>query len=137
MNSPTYHLSNRDLGICTYGGFGGILISATCLIQLMVYGTSYWIIYIFYGVLLFTTTSFVLLALQKSFSPLLLFISTVLSFGIEVLSTWNYTFSLVIVLLFMYCVILSTLLHIEGIPKKLKQRQMALAAEEAQWSGKL
>jgi hypothetical protein len=135
--TPNHQLNNRDLSICTYGGFGGVLISATCIIQLMVYGTSFWMIYLFYGVLLFAATSFVLLALQKSSSPILLFATTLLSFGIEVVITWNYVFSLVIVLLFMYSVIISTLLYVEEIPKKLKQRRMALIADEAQWVGKL
>ncbi|HEX7844374.1 MAG TPA: hypothetical protein VF476_01160 [Chitinophagaceae bacterium] len=137
----TYHqlnpLTNSQQSVCGYGGLAGILLAATCMVQLFVYGTSHWIVPVLLSVYLFAVISFFLLSLQKSVAPLLLIISAVLILGAEVVWILSNAFSLVVVLLFVYNAVIVVFLYIEQIPKKLKQKQLALKAEKELWEGKI
>jgi len=78
-----------------------------------------------------------LLAFQKSISPLLLIIGTAFSMVIEWVWLHDFAFSLVVLALFLYHVALLVAIFVEGIPKKLKQKQQLKNEEDQLWAGKL
>jgi len=86
---------------------------------------------------LFMLVAFLLLALQKHYSILLVILGAVFSMVIEVLWIKHSSVSLVVILLFLYHVILLVMLYTEDVPPKLKQKRQAQLAEEQKWSGKI
>ncbi len=139
MNSSGYFnpLTNRQQDICSYGGVIGILLSLTSLVQLMIYGTSYWVVPVLMGIYLFVAVSFLLLALQKPVATILLIISAVLLLFAEFFWIRSRSFSPVVLLLFLYAGIAVVFLYTERIPAALQQKQAALRAEEEEWEGKI
>src|SRR5690242_629389 len=110
-------LSKRHQSICSNMGTFGVLISLTCLIQQMVFGTTHWLVLAMASIYLFAAICFLLLALQKTVSPILLIISTVLTFCAEVLLMITLAFSPVVILLFFYSVITIVVIFMEDVPK--------------------
>ncbi|MEK7224219.1 MAG: hypothetical protein AAB221_00865, partial [Bacteroidota bacterium] len=49
----------------------------------------------------------------------------------------HYSFSLVVLLLFIYHVIIIVAMYVEQIPERLKQKRLAEKAEEDEWRGKI
>ncbi len=133
FNPPT----NRQQDICSFGGVIGLLLSLTCLVQLMIYGTSYWLVPVLMGIYIFTAIAFLLLVLQKPVAPLLLIISAVLLLLAELIWIRARSFSLVVLLLFLYCVLAVIFIYIEQVPAALRQKQLALREEAEQWRGKI
>ncbi len=78
-----------------------------------------------------------LLAFQKSISPVLIIVGTAFSMVIEWIWLHDFSFSLVVLCLFLYHVTLLVVLFVEGIPKKLKQKAELKRNEEQQWAGKI
>jgi predicted ferric reductase len=130
-------LNNREKTLCEYGGVIGALFSLTCLFQHLIFAIPNHITYPMIPAYLLAVTAFVLLAMQKSIAAVLLIISAVLSAVIEYIYIKNYTFSLVVVLLFLYEVIAVVALFTEDIPKKLKMKRAAEKAEQDTWAGKI
>jgi hypothetical protein len=130
-------LTNNEQDTCTYTGVFGILLSATCLIQHMIFMTQAWIAYAMIGVYLVATIAFILLALQKAFAPYLLIISAVLVLLTEVFHILTLVFSAVVILLLIYHIIIITVLFVGNYPQKLKAKALALKEEELSWRDKL
>jgi amino acid permease len=86
---------------------------------------------------LFAIVSFILLALQKRFAVILLIISGAYSAFIEYQWMRYDVFSLVVLLLFMYHVIIVVTVYVEQIPERLKQKELAKKKEEDEWRGKI
>ena len=100
--SPLNPLNSYQENICTYGGTFGALLTATCFIQHLVVTLSTWITQAMIPAYLFIIIAFILLALQKTVSPVLIIIGTALAMVIEWVWLHDFTFSLVVLSLFLY-----------------------------------
>ena len=89
------------------------------------------------AIYLFAIVSFVLLALQKSVAPLLLIISCVLVFLAEAVLVISFVFSLVVFILLVYTIIMTVIIYMEQLPKRLKEKALLIRSEEDSWQGKL
>lgn len=133
-NNP---LNTRQQDTCSYAGLFGALLALTCLIQHIVITRAHWITFMMLGIYIFVITAFVLLALQKSAAPVLLIIAASLSFIAEVILIRNGVFSLAVLLLFIYNVVIVVIIYMEEIPLLLKQKSLAMKAEEELWKDKI
>lgn len=130
-------LTIRQKNICEYGGLFGVLLSLTCLIQHIAFAIPGRITNPMIPAYKLSVTAFLLLALQKHISLVFLIVSAALSVVIEWRWITHYSFSLVVVLLFMYHVIIIVFIYAEQIHLRLKQIKKAKETEENFWSDKL
>jgi hypothetical protein len=135
--APLNPLTERQQNFCTYGGTFGILITITCLIQHFVVAISNWLTNSMVLLYVFIAFFFLLLALQKSIAPVLLIVGGV--FALIIQYTWlkALSFSLAVLLLFVYHVILLVALYTEQVPEKLNLKRKAELEEEQKWAGKI
>jgi hypothetical protein len=133
MNGPT----SKQQDLCGYCGAFGALIALTCIIQLLIIANVHWIAFTLLAMYLFIMSSFTLLALQKPVAPLLLIISSVLSFIAEATLILTYLFSVIVIVLFIYCVTITAVIFVEQIPKRLKEKAIMIKAERKTWAGKI
>ncbi len=124
---------------CTYTGIFGALLSLACVFQNLVYFRTFDHIVpaIMLGVFLFSTTCFVMLAMQRFQAPVMLIVSAALVLCTEMVLTLTAVFSLLVLLLFLYNVTLVIVLYVDQLPARLKQRALAMKAEEDNWKGLL
>lgn len=137
MSSPLNPLSKSQQEFCTWSGIFGTLITATCLVQQLAFVRTNWITNLMILPYLLMIVSFVLLALQKAIAPLLLIISTVISFAIAILWLAGGSFSLVVIILLLYCSVITGFIYVEQIQTALRSKQEAERAEEMKWRGKI
>lgn len=137
MPAPYSPLNNHAKNICEYGGIFGVLLSLTCLIQHIAVAIPGKVTNPMIPGYLFAILAFTLLGLQKSYAVILLIISGAYSAYTEYQWIKNYSFSLVVLLLFIYHVIIVVALYAEQIPERLKQKRLAEKAEEDEWRGKI
>jgi len=130
-------LTSRQQDLCSYAGTFGALLGITCLVQHMMITRAHWITFAMTGVYIFIIISYILLAFQQTISPVLLIASAILSMATEWVLIKNYVFSLVVLLLFIYSVVIVVVIYIEQIPALLKQKALARRAEEEEWRGKI
>ena len=130
-------LTNRQKDICTYGGIIGVMLSLTCLIQLMIIGTTHWMVAVLLLIYLVPITAFTCLALQKPIAPVLLIISSVLALAAEIAWIRAQQFSLVVLLLLLYNIVAVVFVYVEQVPQRLKQKRLAEKAEASLWEGKI
>jgi hypothetical protein len=135
---PLNPLNERQQNFCTYGGTFGILITVTCLIQhFAVVAVSNWITSTIVVLYVLIVLFFLLLALQKSYSPYLVIAGAVFSLVIQYIWMRELSFSLAVLLLFIYHVIILVCLYTEQVPHRLKLKRKAELEEEQKWAGKL
>lgn len=130
-------LTNRQKDFCSYGGTFGVLIAATCFIQLMIYGLSNWKTTTLFFIYFFVLVSFFFLALQKQAATILLTVSAALTLFAEIIWIRSGAFSLIVLLLLIYNIIAVVFLYVEQVAERLKQKRIALKTEEAIWKGKI
>lgn len=135
--SPINPLNERQQNFCTYGGTFGILITITCLIQHLVVTRSTWLTNSMVLLYVLIAVFFLLLALQKSFAPVLLIVGGVFAVIIQYVWMQALSFSLAVLLLFIYHVVLLVALYTEQIPARLNLKRQAEIEEEQKWAGKL
>lgn len=137
MSSSISTLNNQQKNICEYGGLFGILLSLTCLVQHLILAIPSHITNPMIPVYILCISGFLLLALLKPVALYFLFAGALLTLVIE----WRYityiTFSLVVLLLFIYHVIMIVLLITEQIPARLIRARQLKEAEEEEWRGKI
>lgn len=136
MNQQQF-LTNRQKNFCEYGGIFGVLLSLTCLIQHMVVAIPTKVTNPMIPGYLFAILAFTLLGLQKTYAIIFLIISGLYAAFTEYQWMKHYAFSLVVLMLFIYHVIMVVGLFAEQIPERLKQKQLAEKAEEDEWRGKI
>lgn len=134
---PLNPLTERQQNFCTYGGTFGVLIAVTCLIQHLVVAKPNWLTNTILFLYLFIALFFILLALQKSIAPYLLIVGAVFSMVIQYIWMKDLSFSLAVLLLFVYHVIMLVILYTEQVPYRLKLKRRAEIDEERKWAGKL
>jgi hypothetical protein len=137
MADPNAILTNKEKNICEYGATFGVMLTLTCIIQhfmLTFPGPLTGPMFTGYA---FSVIAFILFGFQKHFSVVLLIISGVISLIIECIWITSYVFSLVVLLLFVYHVVIVVVAFMENIPGKLKMKRAAAKAERDLWSGKI
>lgn len=132
-----YKLSSQDEDICSYTGLFGIFIALTCLIQLIVYSTSHWMVFVLLTLYLLCAVAFSMLAFKHRISPLLLIIASVLALAAELYYLLTVVFSVIVTILFIYSVTVTIFLYMTGMPAKLVRLYNEKKAEENQWMDKL
>ena len=137
MPDSSSFFSNRDKNLCEYGGIFGVLLSLTCLIQHIAVAIPGKVTNPMIPGYLFAIAAFILLSLQKTYAIILLIISGAYSAFTEYQWMKHYSFSLVVLLLFIYHVIIVVGLFAEQIPERLKQKRLAEKEEEDAWRGKI
>jgi hypothetical protein len=113
------------------------MLSVTCLIQHLVVTLTTLITQVMILLYLFAIVAFLLLAMKKVIAPVLIIISAVFSMCLQVIWMREYAFSLVVLSLFLYHVIIIVALFAEGIPAVLKRKKLAAIEEEHKWLGKI
>ncbi len=129
--------NERLQNICIYGGVFGILISATCLIQLMTYTYYHWAAYALPAVYAISLFVFLFLALQKLFAPLLMIVSTVLSMIAVAFVMIGRVYSLILIVHFLYSLAMTIVIYMENVPALLKYRAGLKKQEELAWRDKI
>lgn len=137
MSNHLNPLTNRQKNICEYGGIFGVLLSLTCLVQHIAVAIPSKITNPMIPGYLFAIVAFTLLGLQKSWSLILIIISAAYSAFSEYQWIMHYSFSLVVLMLFIYHVMMIVSLYTEQIPKAIKQKEQAQKQEEDEWRGKI
>lgn len=130
-------LTNHEKNLCEYGAVIGILLSLTCLVQHLILAIPSAITNPMIPAYVFAVIAFLLLALQKPVSILLLIISFVFMFIINVVWMRHFSFSLAVLLLLIYHLVAVIILFVEGIPMKLKRKAAAEKAEKESWADKI
>jgi hypothetical protein len=130
-------LTNWQKNICEWGGLIGALLSLTCLIQHLAVVIPGKITNPMIPEYLLAIAAFILLGLQKAIAPVLIIISAVYAAIIEYLWMTHASFSLVVMLLFIYHIIILVALYTEQIPQRLIQKRKAEKEEADSWADKI
>lgn len=131
-------LTQSQQDTCLYFGIGGAMLSATCLIQLVVLMAGFHLIHAFVmAVYIFAIVAYVLLARLRSQAPLLLAIELGLSLVALLALLISGLFSLVASILFMYNLLVIAILYGGYYNKKLQADAVVRQAERDEWQGKI
>ncbi len=137
MSSPLNPLTKGQQEFCTWSGVFGVLITGASLIQHFIFMIPGWLTYLMILFYLFIIFSFALLASQKVIASVLLIISSVLALGIAVVFILSGTFSPIVIIMLIYCIVITIYLYMENIQEKLLRKQSLERAEEDLWKGKI
>ena len=130
-------LTERQQNICIYGGLFGAMLSATCLIQHIAIAGDHWMAYTLMGVYFKAMLAFILLSFRRVLSPILLIISSVLVMAALCFVLISGVYSLVLILLFLYCTVMTVVIYMERLPAGLKERALLKREEELAWRDKI
>jgi predicted neutral ceramidase superfamily lipid hydrolase len=130
-------LTTKQQEFFAYTGTFGALLAITCLVQHLSIARDHWIAHSLTLIYIFAVLAFVLLALKKTFAPVLLITSTVLVLLAELTLYISFVFSLVVLLLFVYSTVIVVLLYIEQLPSKLKEQALAERMEADVWKDRI
>ncbi len=130
-------LTKSDRNLCEYGGAFGVLITITCLIQHFALAIPNWLTNLMIFMYLCMMVAFLLLGLQKHFAPWLIMVGALFSLAIEFLWMMDFSFSPIVIILFLYHIGIIVFMFVENIPRKLKQNWVARKTEEESWNGKI
>lgn len=141
--SKPKQLTSKDEEFCAVAGVAGTVLSTVCLFQNWYILTWHWLSFVISAVFIFSIVAFVLLVKKQSAAFICICISALLLFAYMlflVVSIFLYqvlVFSWVFTILLVYNITISIIIFANDLPAKLKQRQQALAAEDAYWNDKL
>ena len=122
---------------CFYAGLFGVLISVATLFQMFVYGSENWMALSVIIAILFSITSYSFLMAKNRFTLPLLLSNSILFLLINILFLLTLSFSLLMVILFLYNTIILTIFWAGGTPAYLKQLYQYKKQEELEWQNKL
>lgn len=131
------NFTERHQNICIYGGIFGAMLAATCLIQHISLSRTHWISFTLLGVYAYSITVFVVLSLQKSWAPVLLIISSSMIMIVLVFLLVGGFYSLALILLFLYSVVMTIVIYMEQLPSRLKEKAQLKRQEELAWRDKI
>ena len=137
MSDHLNPLNNRQKTICEYGGIFGVLLSLTCLIQHIAVAIPGKITNPMIPGYLFAILAFALLGFQKIYAVILLIISAAIAAFTEYQWIMHYSFSLVVLMLFIYHVMIIVGIYTEQIPEAIKRKQQLQKEEEELWKDKI
>jgi hypothetical protein len=135
--SSSDSLSTRQKNLCGYDGIFGVLLSLTCLMKHIAVAIPGKITNPMIPGYLLAIVAFLLLSLQKSYAMILIFISAANAAFTEWQWMKHYSFSLLVLLFFIYHVIIIVSIYVEQVPEKLKQNKQAQKAEKDLWKDKI
>ncbi len=127
-------LTKQQESFCENAGLFGVMISITCLIQMVMVMTAHWIPFSVIATYMVCIAGFVLLMKKSTDALRLLFIGTVLIFIMAALVLLSNIFSLLLLVLLAYLIAIVTLLFTGQIPAQLKKKRMAAIEEEQKWT---
>ena len=137
MLPSAYALTNRQKDFCSYAGVFGVMICITCIVQHMMITRGHWLTYTLFAYYVFSAISFLVLALQKSMAPVLLIISSVLALVAEIVTLKAGLFSLIVLCMLLYHVIILIFLYMNEVPAALRAQAAAVQRENEEWAGKI
>lgn len=137
MSSPLNPLTKGQQEFCTWSGVFGVLIATASMIQHFIFMIPSLLTYLMILPYLFIIFSFAMLASQKVVASVLLIISSVFALVIAALFILSGAFSPIVIILLVYCVIITIYLYIENIQEKLRRKQALEREEEELWKGKI
>ena len=135
--SSSETLTTRQKNLCEYGGIFGMLLTLTCLIQHIAVAIPGKITNPMIPGYIFAIAAFALLGLQKTYAIILLIISGSNAAFTEYQWMKHYSFSLVVLMLFLYHIIIIVTMYTEKIPERLKQKRQAKKEEEDLWKDRI
>lgn len=135
--SSSEALTTPQKNLCEYGGIFGVLLSLTCLVQHIAVAIPGKITNPMIPGYIFAIAAFTLLGLQKSYAVILVIISAANAAFTEWQWMKHYSFSLVVLMLFIYHVIIIVSMYVEQVPERLKQKRLAEKEEEDLWKDKI
>ncbi|HLO37091.1 MAG TPA: hypothetical protein VK173_01235 [Lacibacter sp.] len=122
---------------CFYAGLFGVLISVATLFQMFIYGSGNWMAFSVILCVVFSITAFSFLIAKSRFTLPLLLSNTILFLLINIFFLITLSFSLLIVILFLYSSIILSIFWAGGTPAYLKQLHKYKKQEELEWQNKL
>ncbi len=133
------HLTRQQILFCDNTGLGGALLALTCLFQQLYLMIPNWFSISMAIVYLFAIISFMFLMRKSAAAPVLILISTILTFLQEAIMILAMNYSLVLLLLLVYSIVIVVLIYTSstGLQKNLKQLAAAKRKEQQEWSGKI
>ena len=130
-------LTKAQQETCAYTGIFGVMLGATCLIQLFIITRQHWISAALIVVTILTMISFILLALQKYYAPAVLIVSGALVLVNNAVIIMLGVVSLIAVIYLAYIVVIVTILFMGEYPQRMKAMALAKRQEEREWEGKI
>ncbi|RYY61674.1 MAG: hypothetical protein EOO05_05580 [Chitinophagaceae bacterium] len=132
-------LSVKEEDLCTYTGIFGCLISAVSIIQHIVCYRVFDFVLpaVMLAFYLLSFISFVALAMQKSFAPILLLVSSSLCLFNAAMALRGPLLSPLIILHFVYSATLVVVIYMDKLPARLRAKELAIRAERNEWIDKI
>ncbi|RXK58346.1 hypothetical protein ESA94_17035 [Lacibacter luteus] len=124
-------------GFCFYAGLFGVLMSVVSLFQMFAFGAENWMALAVMIVELLSITAYSFLMAKSRFTLPLLFGSTVLVLLMNILFILTLSFSLIIVFLLIYSIVILSIFWANGYTPYLKQRYALKKKETLEWQNKL
>ena len=136
-NPPGTELNKTDEAICTYMSLLGVLIALIGLIQLLVYSDFSSIPLLLMILYIVNIITFTVFGLQKRLAPECILIGIIVSFIIWLIYSFAYIFSLIVIVLVKYNLVVGGVMLVQDLYKKIKTRSKLLKTENEYWKGKL
>ncbi len=130
-------LTKQQEAFCENVGLFGTLLAAACLVQHMVFMIPHWISFSIIPVYLLSIVGYIMLMKKSASALLILCISAILVFLLEVLMLFSLAFSLVLFLLLVYSVVIVILLFMGDTQKQLKKKALADKEDAEKWDAVL
>jgi len=127
-------ITRQQESFCENAGLFGVMISITCLIQTMIFMLPHWFPFTIIAVYILSITGFILLMKKSAHAFRILFTCTILVFLMEAFMLISFTFSLVLVILLTYLIIIVTLLYTGEFQGQLRKKNIAEREEEQKWN---
>ena len=127
-------LTKQQESFCENAGLFGVMISITCLVQMVMMMTAHWIPFSVIGTYTICIAGFVLLMKKSTGALRLLTIGTILIFFMAALVLLSNIFSLLLFVLLAYLITIVTLMYTGQIPAQLKKKRMAAIEEAQKWN---
>ncbi|TMI65143.1 MAG: hypothetical protein E6H07_04270 [Bacteroidetes bacterium] len=133
---PFNPFTDYHKNLCEYCGGFGALLSFVCLVQHLIFAIPSKITNPMIAEYFFAIIAFLLLALKKQVSIILLIISGIFSAVVVWLWMTHYAFSLVVSLFFIYHIAIIIIIFESKLPQKLKEKRKLELEEEQLWENK-
>ena len=121
---------------CFYAGLFGVLMSAVSLFQMFAVGTDNWMAFAVMFVEMLSIAAFSFLMAKSRFTLPVLFSSTLLVLIVNIMFILTLSFSLIVVFLLIYSIVILSIFWANGYTTYLKQRYAYKKKEELEWQNK-
>ncbi len=122
---------------CFYAGLFGVLMSAVSLFQMFAVGSDNWMAFAVMFVEMLSITAFSFLMAKSRFTLPVLFSSSLLVLFVNIMFILTLSFSLIVVFLLIYSIVILSIFWANGYTSYLKQRYAYKKKEEQEWQNKL